>query len=235
MGAEGLKRLGQELLELSSLVEALRAPNGCPWDREQTPETMRVYLMEEMHELVESIDAASSLGVREELGDVLFQVFFLARIFEERGLFSLADVANGAVAKMKARHPHVFGEASVKDAEEVRRRWHEFKAQAADKKKSQGPFDSIPKSLPALMRAYRVAERAGRVGLGPVPESAGGLQERWQDFQTKAAQKDEPGAQRALGEFLFAVALLAREAGVHPETALARAVNEFIAGSGPGA
>ena len=154
----------EKLIALKRLIETLRGENGCPWDRKQTPKSMSVFLIEEMYELVDAIANGGADAVREELGDVLFHILFVAAVFQERREFDLADVLGGITEKMVRRHPHVFGEASVETAEDVKKQWHKIKSQEKEARREVSILDSIPKSMPALTRAYRISERAVRAG-----------------------------------------------------------------------
>lgn len=189
---------------------------------------MRIYLLEETHELIEAIEDEDPAAVCEELGDVLFQVFFLSRLFEEKGLFTLGRVAEGTREKMIKRHPHVFGDERAETAEEVRQRWHEFK-----KKEKKGPVNaiaSVPRNLPALVRAYRICERASRMGLAPYgkgEESVRAAKSRMDDFYAAGLASEKEAADQALGEALFALCSACFEAGVHPDSALKKALDRF--------
>jgi len=216
------------LRALEALVEALRGDNGCPWDRKQTPESMRVYVVEEAFELAEALALGTEAEVAKEMGDVLFQVFFLARIFQERGLFDIRGVAALCVEKMISRHPHVFGGDRADTAEEVRQRWHEFKKKETTGK-PPGVLESIPRGLPSLMRAYRVWERAKRTGFvspsgRPLAEETG---DRFRELSGARESGDPARVEEALGAFLFTLAGAAWEMGAHPDTALSRAVDGF--------
>ena len=137
---------------LSALVEILRGGNGCPWDKKQTTKSMAVKLLEESYELVDAISNGSAEGVCEELGDVLFHIFFISRLFEEEDRFGIDDVTNGIIRKMVRRHPHVFGTLSVTSPEEVKQNWHRIKRKEKSDAVSGSVLDSIPRMLPALMR-----------------------------------------------------------------------------------
>lgn len=164
---------GSRLLDLVAVMDRLRSPGGCPWDAEQTPRTLLPYLLEEAYELIEAIELDDREHVREELGDVLLQVMFHARIAEEDAAapFSIDDVAAGIVEKLVRRHPHVFADVSVGSADEVNRNWEAIKA---EEKGREGPFEGIPAALPALARAQKMLGRARRSGLDPLASTDGG-------------------------------------------------------------
>lgn len=225
---------------LGNIIETLRGENGCPWDKKQTPESICLYLIEEAHELLDAIESKAPGEICEELGDVLFQVLFIARFFEEKGLFSIETAARKTIEKMIRRHPHVFGEVSLIDAEEVRQQWHDIKKQEKNGQEARGSIlDAVPRSLPALMRAYRISERAARTGfdwddIGGVMEKA---EEEWREFRAeldKSEDGDAAGEHRdqektamEFGDVLFTLVNVARFARVHPEAALARATLKF--------
>lgn len=218
---------------LIDLIAALRSENGCPWDRKQTPATLTVYLIEEMFELVEAINTDDPEGVLEELGDVLFQLLFVAYMYQQDGKFSFEQVLDRIIKKMIRRHPHVFGSQRVKDAGEVKEQWRRIKQQ--EKRQQDSLLDSIPSGMPALMRAFRISERAAGTGfdwdtLEGVMEQA---EDEWSEFK---AEVDKPNAFETnklkitmeLGDILFSLVNVGRLAGIHPETALSRSTRKFI-------
>ena len=148
--------------ELLEVMAKLRGPGGCPWDQEQTHESIRPQVLEECYELLEAIDEADDSLMREELGDVLLHVVFHSQLAKERGVFSFEEVARGIVDKLIRRHPHVFGDQNIDTSEKVLKKWQELKAQEKPERKSV--LDGIPKALPALMEAQEVQKKAGRVG-----------------------------------------------------------------------
>ena len=151
------KKLTTELLQLIEIMATLRSPDGCPWDKEQTPETLKPYIIEEAYELIEAIDNQDAAEIRDELGDLLLQVVFIAQIFSEQKKFGMAEVAQSISTKMIRRHPHVFADANV---DEHTQRWEEIKRQErADRGKSNKLADRIPASLPALKKAAKVAKK----------------------------------------------------------------------------
>jgi tetrapyrrole methylase family protein/MazG family protein len=212
------------------LVARLRGENGCPWDKKQTPETMRVYLVEEMYELLDALDSKDPSLACEELGDVLFQIVFLARLFEEKELFSVDDVAAGITEKMVRRHPHVFGGARADTADEVRQRWYEFKRGEAKTSATTCLLDSVPKNLPPLLHAYRVIERVSRTGFAWPGETGREeiLDALWAAFRD-AARAGGQEAHRLLGEFQMALAAYSRDIGLHPDSALKDYLQDFRA------
>jgi MazG family protein len=223
---------GEALQRLVELVRRLRGPGGCPWDREQTPLTIKSYCLEEAYELLEAIEGADAAevgeAVKEELGDVCFQLVFLGELYREAGRFDLAEALETSRAKMVHRHPHVFGEAEVKSAAEVIERWHGLKIQEKGKE-GKGLLSSVPRSLPALLRAHRLGERAARVGFDfEGPEAAlEKLQEEVGELKVAVAAADLGEAERELGDVLFACVNVARLMKISAEDALRGSLAKF--------
>jgi tetrapyrrole methylase family protein/MazG family protein len=217
---------------LIALVKTLRGEHGCPWDREQTPEQIKTYLLEEAYEVLEALDSGSHSDVCGELGDLLFHIVFLARIFEEVGDFNIDDVVEAINTKMIRRHPHVFGEVQVSSSDEVRQRWHDIKvAEVKDKNTLQSAsLDSVPSNLPALMRAYRVTERATKLGFEwpDIDRVLKRLDETLAELKISTKEQNAERLAEGLGDLLFAIVHLAQSLQVHPETALTRTVTDFI-------
>ena len=216
------------------LIEALRGEHGCPWDRKQTPRTLAAYLAEETHELIDAIEAGNPDNVCEELGDVLFHILFIALLFQEAGHFNIRDVAAANTAKMTRRHPHVFGNVRINTAEEVRRQWQQIKLEEKQHRPDDSILDSIRTSLPALMRAYRVSERAAKTGFDW--ENMEGVlrkvEEEWAELKsalgtTEGDDQEQKRVALEFGDVLFTLVNVARFAGFHPETALAGATKKF--------
>jgi tetrapyrrole methylase family protein/MazG family protein len=203
------RRAASELGTLAYVMARLRSPDGCPWDREQTHESLRVHLIEEAHEVLEAIDEGS-LGpeLEEELGDLLLQVAFHSQLAADDKRFDLAGVARGITAKLLHRHPHVFGETQVEDAAEVVRNWEAIKA---EEKQRSDPFEGIPASLSALLQAYKTQKRAAARGFSPDQDEA-----RAKLADSLATPADPNG----LGDALFWLVAVARSAGVDPGGAL---------------
>lgn len=221
---------------LIAIMARLRGENGCPWDREQTPRTLRPYVLEEAHEVAEAIDGGDWGELREELGDLLLQVAFLARIAEEEGHFRFEDVAEAISSKLERRHPHVFGDAEAHRVEDVWRRWDEIKRAekaAPDGAGGEAPVSrlaGIPRGLPALGRAAAVADKASRAGFDwPKPEGiVDKLVEETDELRAALSGNDRDRVEEELGDLLFAAASLARKLKIDPEGALARATAKFV-------
>ena len=221
------------------LIATLRGENGCPWDRKQTPKSMAVYLIEEVFELVEAIEADDTAEIMEEMGDALFQIFFLMVLYQQEGRFSLTEVLGRNLAKMIHRHPHVFGTDKVDSAGQVKERWRQIKAQ--EKRQNEGTpmnsiLDSVPSGLPALMRAYRISERAAGTGFDwdSVEGVVAQTESEWQEFKeelrflSQEASGDLDRAQMEFGDVLFTMINVARLVGIHPESALSQSTLKFI-------
>jgi tetrapyrrole methylase family protein/MazG family protein len=213
---------GERLLELIKVIHRLQAPDGCPWDREQTHQTLARHLLEEAHETLEAIDSGDLERLREELGDLLLQVVFHAEIASRDGEFDIDDVAETIVAKLIKRHPHVFGDVQVESAAEVLVNWERIKAE----EKGEHPVDDeIPATLPALARASKVQRRAAGFGFDWRTRDAALAKVREELDELERASPEE--AEDEMGDVLFAVAAFGRQLDVDPETALRRATRRF--------
>jgi tetrapyrrole methylase family protein/MazG family protein len=215
--------------DLIRVIATLRGPGGCPWDREQTPRSMARFLLEEAYELADAVESETSAAVREELGDVLFHVLFLSIMHAEGGHFDLDGVCRTVADKMRRRHPHVFGSTQVKDSAEVVRNWQEIKRSEKGNDRRESVLDAVPASLPGLLRAFAVSERAARArfdwrDLGGVMDK---LEEELSEFRAAAAAGDAESTAREFGDILFTLVNVARFCGVHPESALTAAVRKF--------
>jgi MazG family protein len=212
---------------LVEIMDRLRDPGGCPWDRQQTPESLRRYLIEESFEVADALDRQDAQGLCEELGDLLFQIVFLCRLAREQGRFDVHDVIRGIADKMIRRHPHVFGTDSAETADEVVRKWEEIKLR--ERGASAGPLDGIPAGLPSLLRAQQLGERAARAGFDwDAPLAVlDKLAEEHDELRRAVAAGDRDAARDELGDVLFTLAMLARHLGLDPEGALGRANDKF--------
>jgi nucleoside triphosphate diphosphatase len=215
---------GERLLELVRVQAALRAPGGCPWDREQTHRSLARHLLEETHELIEAIDTEDADRIRDELGDVLLQVTFHAQISADAGGWDIDDVADGLVRKLVHRHPHVFGDTEVADADEVLVNWEKLKAEETGGRK--GVEDDIPVTLPALARASKVQRRAA--GWGFAFRSREAALDKLREEVDELARAEDPDHREAeLGDVLFAAVAVGRSDGSDAESALRRTVRSF--------
>jgi tetrapyrrole methylase family protein/MazG family protein len=209
---------GERLLELVKVMARLRGPDGCPWDREQTHQTLARHLLEETHELLDAIDTGGSDAIRDELGDLLLQVVFHAQMAAENGRWDVDDVAGGLVEKLVHRHPHVFGDVEVSGAEEVLTNWERLKADESGGR--GGVDDDIPGTLPALARAAKVQRRAAGWGVGW--SDAGDAIAALRAGTETLSEGDRERIEREIGAVLFAAVAVARLSGVDPEGALRR-------------
>ena len=215
---------GQRLLDLIRVQAMLRAPDGCPWDQEQTHQTLARHLLEETHELIEAIEADDAERIRDELGDVLLQVTFHAQISADAGGWDIDDVADGLVKKLIHRHPHVFGDTQVSGAEEVLVTWEKLKAEEPGGRKRVE--DDIPLSLPALACAAKVQRRAA--GWGFAFRSRDEALSKLREEVGELAEAEDPDDREAeLGDVLFAAVAVGRADGADAETALRRTVRSF--------
>jgi tetrapyrrole methylase family protein / MazG family protein len=223
------KQTGAEVTRLVGLMQRLLAPDGCPWDREQTLATLVPYLVEETYEVVDALAAGDADGHREELGDLLLQIVFQSELRFAEGKFGIDDVARGIVEKLVRRHPHVFGDAVAKDADVVLANWAKLKAVEKAEKGKHGALDGIPASAPALLRATRAGEKAGAVGFD-WPDAAGPrdkVDEELRELDEARARGDRAEIERELGDTLLALVNLARKLGVDAESALRGSTDRF--------
>jgi tetrapyrrole methylase family protein / MazG family protein len=214
---------------LFEVVRRLRAADGCPWDKEQTHNSLRAYLLEETYELLEAIDSGDEAKLREELGDVLLQVAMHAQIAADEGRFDAAAISEQEAEKMVARHPHVFGDREVRDADEVLHNWERDKLARAvsDGRPRESPVDKVPVTLPALAWSLGIQKRAARVGFdyGDAESAARGVAEEAAELATSTSDDE---VFREFGDLLFALVNVARKRKLNPEDALRAAGRRFI-------
>jgi MazG family protein len=223
------KQTGAEVQRLVGLMQRLLAPGGCPWDREQTLETLVPYLVEETYEVVDALAAGDVDDHREELGDLLLQIVFQSELRFAQDKFGIDDVARGIVTKLVRRHPHVFGDAVAKDAEAVLANWAKLKAAEKKEKGKHGALDGIPKTAPALLRATRAGEKASAVGFD-WPDAKGPrekIEEELREFDEAWARGDRAGMEHELGDILQAVVNLARKLNLDAERSLRDSTDRF--------
>ncbi len=222
-----------EFKKLVSIVAKLRSPKGCPWDLEQTPKTLKPYMVEEVYEAIEAIDQNDDKKLCEELGDMLLHIVMQAQFASEKKKFKIDDVIRSINDKMIRRHPHVFGKKRVKTAEQVLQRWEKIKqgeiAKAGEKHK--GILDSIPQSLPALYRADKVQRRAARFGFD-WNSVAGAWKKVYEEIreiksETRSPKSEQGKVKAEIGDLLFAVVNIARKLGIDAEEALQNATSKF--------
>jgi len=210
------------------IIALLRGEGGCPWDREQTHESIRRNLLEEACEVCEAIDEQDTEHLREELGDLMMQVLFHAQIEEEKGSFDLDDVADGACKKLILRHPHVFGDVKVENSAEVLENWDAIKRVEKNQTTTGAAMDSVARTLPALWRAEKVQKKAAKAGFDW--KNISGTTEKLSEEldELHCAIRDGEGIEEELGDVLFSVVNTARFAGVDPEVALHKSCEKFI-------
>ena len=222
---------GKKFEELRQIIVTLRQPGGCPWDIKQTPESFKSYLIEEAHELLEAIDRNDPALIREELGDLLFQLIFMSQLFEEQGEFTLTEVITAIIDKMVHRHPHVFGDEVVNSEEEQRRRWNQLKTREKNEPKAVADLlDHVPKSLPGLRRAQRVAERAAHNGFEwrDIDQAFAKLHEEIGELDEAVRHGDPERISEELGDALFMLVNLGRLTRTSSEDALQATTDKFI-------
>lgn len=216
--------------DLRRIMELLRSDNGCPWDREQNHKSIRANLLEEAYEAVDAIDRANDTDLCEELGDVLLQVVFHARMAEEKGSFTLDDVADGICKKLILRHPHVFGEVKVSDSTEVLDNWDRIKRVEKKQETALSTLDSVPKAFPALMRAQKVGKRAAKAGFDwdAVDGAFDKITEETDELRAAISSGKREDMAEELGDLLFSIVNVARFLKLDAEDALQSATNKFI-------
>ena len=219
-------RAGRKFAKLVDIVERLRGTGGCPWDREQDVRSITDYFLEEAYETADACLSGKAGDASEELGDMLMEVVFLARLFEEKGSFTAADALDRINRKMTARHPHVFGSAGARDAGRVVDEWQKAKL----REKGRGSvLDGLPSSVPALLGAFQLGQRAAAVGFD-WPGPAGVLEkvrEEIGELEAAVSASDRRGMEEELGDLFLALSSLARHLRINPELALRRANRKF--------
>src|SRR5437773_7828940 len=230
-------RAAREFTRLIDIMATLRGPDGCPWDREQTIDTLKPFVLEETYEVLEAIDRRDHAALREELGDFVFEAVFLAQLESEAGHFTIADSIQSVADKLVRRHPHVFkrdeGEAALDSADQVRTRWEEIKAQErSGSPKPKTLLSGIAPTLPALLRAYHIGVRAASVGFdwttpGDIVDKIQEEVDELREVVQVASAVDAARAEEEMGDLLFSIANLSRKLGIEPETALRKANDKF--------
>ncbi len=217
-----------EIKELVDVIKKLRSPEGCPWDRQQTPQSLIPQLLEEVYELIDAIYEDDKDKIREELGDVLLHIVFQAIFAEEDRKFTIDDVIKEIVEKIIRRHPHVFGNKKINSVEELNITWEKIKAKEKGKE-NRGILDGIPNSLPALMYAYKITKKVQKVGFD-WPDLANlfeKLEEEFEEFEEALISKDKKEIEEEFGDVLFMLVNLARKLKINPEEALMKVNKKF--------
>lgn len=214
---------------LVEIMATLRGPNGCPWDREQTPDSLKPYLIEETYEVLEALEANDLPAFKEELGDLLLQIVFHAQLMTEAGAFTIEDVAQAIADKLVHRHPHVFSDVTVKDTAEVVRNWAKIKAREKAGKADRSALAGVPLGAPALVQTQRLGEKAARIGFDwtSAPEVFKKVEEEIQELAETLLSTDTERQEHELGDLLFALTSLARHLNLDAETALRKAGKRF--------
>jgi len=215
---------------LIDIMDRLRGNEGCPWDLEQTRESLKPFLVEETYEVLEALDEDNPEKIKEELGDLLYQIIFHARIASEKGEFNIYDVITKIHDKMIRRHPHVFKEEKAENSEKVLKRWEEIKRNEEGNIGRMSVLDGVPKELPSLLRAHRLQEKASRVGFDweHIDQVFEKVEEEMEEFKNAFSQKNTTEMENELGDLLFALVNIARFIEVNPEDALRKTLRRFI-------
>lgn len=219
------------ITRLTELMKRLRGPGGCPWDKEQTMNSLTPFIIEEAYEVVSAIDSGEMEHIKEELGDLLFQVIFVSQLASEKGVFTLADVIEGSHGKMVNRHPHVFGESRADTSEAVLKQWAEIKkAEKKGKEKEDGYLAGVPEVLPALLRAHKISQKASKVGFDwkGVEDVLEKLDEETAEFKEAVRSANAADMEEELGDMLFTMVNIGRFLQVNPEDALRKTIAKFI-------
>ena len=216
--------------DLVDIMKLLRSENGCPWDREQTHESLKKYLIEETYEVLEVIDLNDKKRLCEELGDLLLQIVFHAQIAKEEATFTIDDVITGVCRKMVVRHPHVFGEVKAETSDEVLTNWEQIKKKEKGIESQTDVLKDVPSNLPALMRSYKVQQKAAQVGFdwNNIEDVFKKLEEEIIELKDVYKSKDVERITDEVGDVLFSIVNLSRFLKVQPELALTSSINKFI-------
>lgn len=218
----------KEFQRLLDIMKTLRAPGGCPWDREQTIESLKPYLLEETYETLEAMDVGGE-SLKGELGDLLLQIVFQSLIMEEEGHFDIEDVAKGISDKLVRRHPHVFGDIDVEDSEEVLVNWEKIKLEEKEHEHRKSVLDGIPATFPPLMRAAKLQKKAARVGFDwkEVDGALVKMEEEIEEMRKAFANDDTDNLKEEIGDVIFSLVNVARLAGIDVNEALMSTNNKF--------
>jgi tetrapyrrole methylase family protein/MazG family protein len=214
--------------KLLNIMEKLRGDGGCPWDKEQTRESLKPFILEEAYELIEAIESGDPEKMKEELGDLLFQIVFQCQVAKERKEFEISDVIEKITKKMITRHPHVFGEAEYRTSAEVIVQWEEQKK--LEGKRRESILEGVPEALPSLLRAHRLQNRAASVGFDwdKVGDALKKLDEELKEFKKALETKEKNEIGEELGDILFMLVNVSRFIGINPEDALRKTIAKFI-------
>jgi tetrapyrrole methylase family protein / MazG family protein len=221
----------EKLIELTRLIKKLRAPDGCPWDQQQKKEDIGKYILEEAYEVVDSLDQKNPQALKEELGDLLFQILFLTDIGAESELFTLSDVLDGITKKMIRRHPHVFEDKKVNSVQEIKENWQQIKKkERSTKNDDENLFGNVPLSFPALKRAQKITSIAATYGFDwpKIQDIMKKLKEEIKEFNAAIKNRNTDEIEEELGDIFFTMVNLSRFVQVDAETALSNVTNKFL-------
>ena len=223
-----MKKTAQQLEELINIIRRLRGPEGCPWDRKQTPADVKTYLTEELYEVIEAIDQDDRNMLVEEIGDLMFMILFLVNLYEEKKVFCLSDALQSIQQKMVHRHPHVFGSTEVASVDEVKDNWQKLKEKEG-KKPRKSLLDGIPGNLPALSRAFFLTSKAAKIGFDwPNPQEVlKKVREETEELESAILEKKQARMTEEIGDIIFSIVNLGRHLGIEPEQALRRSNEKF--------
>ena len=223
------KKFNSEFDKLLYIMEKLRSPDGCPWDRKQDFYSLKPYIIEEAYEVVEALEKKDIELLKEELGDLLLQVIFQAQIGKEEELFDIDDVIKGIIAKLIRRHPHVFGDEKIETAQEVRKTWEEIKKKERISKKEASILDGVSKIQPSLNQAFEIQHKAAEVGFDwdKIQDVLLKIEEEVEELKDVIHKDNIDRVEDEIGDLLFAVVNLSRFKDINPEIALLRTINKF--------
>jgi tetrapyrrole methylase family protein/MazG family protein len=221
------------IVRLTRLMERLRGPGGCPWDLEQSLESLTPFIIEEAYEVVSAIETGGDESIKEELGDLLFQIIFACRITTERGAFGLDEVIDSTVEKMVRRHPHVFGDTRADTSKEVLKHWAEIKEEekkGSPEEGEEGHLSGVPKAMPALLRAHKISQKASKAGFDwkDVDHVLEKVSEEVSEFAQAVRARNATDMEEELGDILFTLVNVARFLEVNPEEALRKTIGKFM-------
>jgi tetrapyrrole methylase family protein / MazG family protein len=224
-----MKKTGQLFTDMIDIIRRLRGPGGCPWDQKQTPQEVKAYLIEELYELLEGIDADDPALLQEEVGDILFMIAFLVNLYEEKNVFTMAHALAQVTAKMVHRHPHVFGDTQVSSADDVKANWQQLKEKEGKKPKTSY-LDGIPGNLPGLSRSWFLTAKAAEVGFdwAEPRDVLKKVREEIDELEAELKRGDTGKAAAEMGDIIFSVVNLARHLGIEPEQALRSTNDTFM-------
>lgn len=210
---------------LVEVMDALRDEGGCPWDREQTSESLKLYLVEEAYEVLDAIDSGNIENLKEELGDLLIQILFHSRIAKEKGWFDIYDVAENVKNKLIQRHPHVFGDLKINSSKEVLKKWEIFK-----KNEGKTLLEGVPSTLPSLLMAYRVSEKVARVGFDwkNSYEVLEKIKEEFEELKEGVKNRNIEEIEEEVGDLFFSIVNICRFFNINPEETLRKMVKRFV-------